>query len=216
MQPQNTGDWQQPQGTNEYHAVIPPAEVADAATEGTPTTAPIEAPAPEQPAPEDNGTLPVTFDGDEELIRWQATEYTHREHAPVWYIILGVVVIALMALAIFVIKSITFSVLIPVMAAALIVYTRHPPAVLHYVLSRKGLHINDKLHPFEDFRAFSIIMHGDHNTILLIPRKRFAIAETLYFPDEVGEPLVDLLAARLPLKDGAPDIFDRIIARLHL
>jgi hypothetical protein len=60
------------------------------------------------------------------------------------------------------------------------------------------------------------VQHGGHNSIVLVPRKRFQLGQTLYFPDEVGEPLVDMLAARLPMKEAAPDIIDKILTKLHL
>ena len=52
--------------------------------------------------------------------------------------------------------------------------------------------------------------------MVLTPRKRFQIGQTLYFPEEVGEQLVDMLAERLPMKEVAPDAIDRLLAKLHL
>ncbi|MBC7764177.1 hypothetical protein H7Y29_00515, partial [Microbacteriaceae bacterium] len=54
------------------------------------------------------------------------------------------------------------------------------------------------------------------HSVVLVPRKRFQLGQTIYFPEEVGETLVDMLAARLPMKETAPDLIDRILARLHL
>ena len=218
QQPEN---WQQPQGasTEEFHPVV----------EATPAAIPEEEPvAPQDEVPidgqsqvnEDPSVAPVDeaqeVDGDEELIRWQASEFIHHERPPLWYVVLTVVVLGLIAVAVFLLHSITFAVLVPVMAAALIVYTRRPPAAVQYTLSRKGVHINDKLVAYDLFRAFSIVSHDGHHSIILIPRKRFAISETLYFPEEAGEAIVDMLAARLPMKDAKPDIFDRIISKLKM
>ena len=157
-----------------------------------------------------------SYTGDEELVRWEGVEYIHRERSARWFLIFGIVVVALLLVAIFLIKSWTFALLIPVMAFALIVYTRRPPAHIQYTLSRKGLHVNDQLQPYDSFRAFSVVMHEGHNMIQLLPRKRFSMAEMVYFPDEVGEVVVDMLAARLPMKDASPDLFDRLITRLKL
>ncbi|MFZ1301252.1 MAG: hypothetical protein WAQ27_01575, partial [Candidatus Microsaccharimonas sp.] len=84
--------------------------------------------------------------GNDVLLRWQATEYIHHERTALWYVILGVVVVAFIALALLVFHSITFAILIPVMLVALVVYIRRPPSLLNYILSRKGLHINDHLY----------------------------------------------------------------------
>lgn len=205
MQPsdsQQPETWQQPEAplADEYHPVTqqnaaPEYQAAQTEEVDEPTLAP---------------------DGDEELLRWQAAEYIHRDRTTLWYVILAIIVVALIVVAIFVIKSFTFAILIPVMAAALIVYTRRPPVMVQYILSRKGVHVNDKLYGYALFRAFSILSHDGHHSIVLIPRKRFAMAETLYFPEELGETIVDMLAARLPIKDAKPDIFDRIITKLKM
>jgi hypothetical protein len=38
----------------------------------------------------------------------------------------------------------------------------------------------------------------------------------IYFPQEYGEAIVDLLGARLPMHDVKPDFFDKIIHSLGL
>ena len=54
------------------------------------------------------------------------------------------------------------------------------------------------------------------NHVVLIPRKRFQLGQNIYFPTEVGENLVDMLAARLPMKEASPDIVDKLLAKLRL
>ncbi len=140
--------------------------------QATPVAQPVAAPEPAatQALPEQDQGLEQVYQadetaeatdegeytGDEELVRWQATEHIHREKTAIWYGIFGVVVLVLIALAIFLVKSWTFAVLVPVMAAALIIYARRPPAVLDYTLSRKGLHVNDRLYEFELFKEFGL------------------------------------------------------------
>lgn len=151
-----------------------------------------------------------------EPIHWQASEYIHREKNQVWFILFILVALLLIGVAVFLIKSITFAILIPVMAAALFVYTRHPPRMLDYTLGRHGLYINDRLFPFGDFKSFAL-MHGlEQYSIILVPIKRFKPAVTINFPNEVGEAIVDMLAARLPMRELQPDLVDRIIHKLHL
>jgi hypothetical protein len=149
-------------------------------------------------------------------VRWQATEYIHRERDQAWFALFVVVTIILIAAAIFLIKSITFAILIPVMAAALVVYTRRPPRVLDYTLSRQGLHINDQLYPFAEFKSFALVHGINEYSIMLIPTKRFKPAVSIYFPEEAGEAIVDMLAARLPMQETRPDVVDRLIQKLHL
>lgn len=159
---------------------------------------------------------PTSEDDEAELIRWQAQEYVEHDRNQQWYLIFGIVTVVLMVIAIFLMKSWTFAILIPVMATALIVYVRRPPAILDYSLTKKGLYVNERFYSYDTFRAFSLVTHKGRHTINLIPRKRFQLAQTISFPGEVGETLVDMLAARMPMQDAKPDIFDRITSRLRM
>lgn len=175
---------------------------------------------PAQESPDQPDTMDdMTADGlpdDEILIRWQALEYMQHQHEPIWYIGFGATVLILIAVAIFVFKSPTFAVLVPVMAVALALYVRRPPATIDYTVSRKGIHVNDRLYTFDQFKSFSVVRQETTNHVVLIPRKRFQLGQNIYFPTEIGEKLVDMLAARLPMKETSPDIIDKLLAKLRL
>jgi len=51
---------------------------------------------------------------------------------------------------------------------------------------------------------------------MLIPIKRFAPGVSVYFPDEVGEKVVDILGSRLPMENLKLDMIDIIVRKLHL
>lgn len=221
---QNPAAWQQPDASRAgapYQAPPldePTAPVADVQPVATPPQEQQMQPqAPDQPiyeteeSPDENAPS-----DDEDILRWQAAEYIEHDRSAAWYVFFVIIVVALMAVAIILFQSWTFAVLVPVMALALFVYTRRPPAIIDYALSRKGLYINDKLQPYDNFRAFSVISHAGHHSASLIPRKRFQLAQSVYFPEEVGESLVDMLAARMPMQDDQPDLFDKIISRLRI
>ena len=58
---------------------------------------------------------------DQSVLRWKEAEYVQYEQSRTWFVVLGVVVVVLMAVAFFLMKSITFAILIPIMAVALVV-----------------------------------------------------------------------------------------------
>jgi hypothetical protein len=153
---------------------------------------------------------------DSAVLRWDGPEYAEHDRDKKWYIIFAIVTLLLMAASIFLIQSITFTILIPVMAVALFVYVRRPPQLISYTLSRKGLHVDDKMYGYADLKAFAINSTTGAHSVILIPRKRFQMAITAYFPEEVGEPLVDMLAARLPMQTYTPDFLDKLLAKLHI
>lgn len=150
------------------------------------------------------------------VVQWEAPEYLALERGKVWYIWFAVVVLALVAVSIFFIKSFTFTILIPVMATALFVYTRRPPAIVSYTVSRKGVHVNDKLYTYQEFKAFSVHSAVGQHVLTLVPLKRFNFGLTAYFPEEVGEALVDMLAARLPMQTYSTDFIDKLLAKLRM
>lgn len=205
MQPDESQeqDWQQPaEAGSQAPYQVSPDETQPIGEVDEPQATEVD-----EAAPSDDG---------QSVVRWEAAEYLQHDHTSTWYVLFGLVVLVLMALAIFLMKSLTFAVLVPVMAAALLVYLRRPPEPISYTLSRKGLHVNDRLYGYDFFKSFSVLSHGEHHSAVLVPRKRFQMAETIYFPEEAGEAIVDMLAARLPMKDASPDLFDRLINRLHL
>lgn len=221
MQPnRDPAQWQQP---NEQPSRAPyiasPEEPSGPVVTMTPDQPADGAPlvASGQPAvPVDDPHAPPAEPVDETLVRWQATEYIHREKNPLWYVIFGLVTIALTALAIFIMKEVTFAILVPVMAVALFVYTRRPPRVLDYTLSRQGLHVNDHLYPFAEFKAFGVIRDDGEYSVLLVPTKRFKPGVSVYFPEESGEAIVDMLGARLPMREVHLDLVDQLIRKLRI
>ena len=196
-------DWQQP---HESSTNVPHVESHDV----QPTQPPALLETTDDTAP------PASSVDDEALLRWEGTEYIHQERSILWFIIVGVITLGMVLAALFLLHSYTFALLIPVMAVALFVYVRRPPEVVQYILSRKGLHIGDRLFTFDQFKSFGIVTHQATHSVALVPRKRFQIAQTIYFPEEIGEQLVDFLAARLPMKEIKPDLVDQLLARIHL
>lgn len=223
MQPEDQkSDFQQPQSANYFSA--PPAtgsSPVDAPVEPVPVAAPSPEPAlvPEAASEEPQAEVasqPAATLPEQEPVQWQAPEYLHHEKNPLWYVAFGVVVLALTAIAIFLIQSWTFAILIPVMAAALIAYAHRPPHIMDYVLSAKGLYVNDTLHPFAEFKSFGVIHDETEYSIVLIPVRRFRPSLTVYFPEDKGEAVVDLLGVRLPMQPLQPDAFDKIVRFLGI
>jgi len=150
-------------------------------------------------------------------INWEAAEYIHMEKGILWFVAFALVVLALIAIDVFLMKSWTFSALVIVMAIAVIVYARRPPRTIHYALSpSKGLYVGERLYHFDEFKAFGMVRDGEHYSIMLIPTKRFAPGVSVYFPEEAGEKIVDVLGSRLPMEDLKLDVIDVLVRKLRL
>lgn len=225
MQPDSDKhEWKQPteQPSQAPYAVPPsddaptPAPVVSLSPDNPVATDPTPPKIVEEEAQADPATEDTPSAAEDEPVRWQAHEYIHHEKNTVWFIVFAVVVIVFMLVAIFLIKEITFIILIPVMAVALLVYSHRPPRVLNYTLSRQGLHVNDRLYPFSQFRGFGVIRDGEEYSIMLIPVKRFQPGVSVYFPEEAGEAIVDMLGVRLPMQELHLDIIDKLIRKLRI
>lgn len=178
--------------------------------EETPETESVQ----DVPAPDAPADVPKAA---ETPVTWTAQEYIHLDKSPIWFVIFVIIVLAFISADVFFIQSWTFSALVIVMAVAVVVYTRRPPRTLTYGLSMKqGLYIGEKLHHFEEFKAFGLIQDGDHHSIMLIPRKRFSPGVSVYFPQEVGERIVDILGQRLPMENLKLDVIDILVRKLRL
>ena len=197
----NSQNWQQPDTTQsdthfvESQPTAPVQPAVSAPVEVAPTSAP---------------------EGIDEVIRWSAPEYYTQTKGALWYVGFAVCVLGLIALAIFFFHDYIFATLVAVMAFALFLYTNRPPRDVNYSISRKGIHVGDHLHEFSEFREFGLVSEAKENTISLIPRKRWASSLTFHFPDEAGETIVDMLAARLPMKDIRQDTIDKLLHLLRI
>jgi len=196
-EPQNY--WQPPE---DEQPPVEPAETPEA------FDAPIEG---------DTSPMPPEDTPDNPPVTWTAQEYIHADRSPLWFVIFIVVVLGLIAVDVFLLKSWTFSALVIVMAIALIIYIRRPPRTLTYALSpAQGLYVGERLYHFDEFKAFGLIQDGPSYSIMLIPRKRFAPGVSVYFPDEAGERIVDILGQQLPMENLKLDVVDIIVRKLRL
>ena len=148
-------------------------------------------------------------------ISWQAEEYIPREHNAGWYFGLFGVGIALGVLAFF-IQSWTFIALIVVSIIAILISSSRPPRKIQYSLDKDGLKEGEKLHKFENYKAFGILKEGSHYSAVLIPKKRFGLSVKIYFPGDSGEAIVDALGARLPMEEVKLDFLDKIVNFLRI
>lgn len=150
-----------------------------------------------------------------EPVSWEASEYIHHQKDFLWFAGFLAIAAVLVALSIFLIKSWTFTALIVVMAVAVIVFALRPPRTLRYTISRQGLQINEKAYSMHDFRAFGVVQDGPLYSIILIPTKRFMPSVSLYFPQELGERIVDTLGSLVPMETVKLDAIDRLVRKLR-
>ena len=149
-----------------------------------------------------------------EAIAWEASESIHHEKDAIWFISVLVVAVVLSILSIY-IQAWTFTVLIVVMVIALVVFAKRPPRLMQYQMTENGIDVNGIHHSFREFRAFGVVQDGPFYYVSLLPIKRFMPAMDVYFPEEHGEDIVDLLGSKIPMQTINPDLLDAITKRLR-
>jgi hypothetical protein len=152
-----------------------------------------------------------------EPVHWSANETIDAKKGGLWFVALIFIALILIAGDILLLKEFTFSILVVLMVAVIIIYSRRPARSIDYTLSGdQGLYIGEKLYHFSEFKAFGLIQDQGQHSILLVPIKRFLPGVSVYFPEEVGEKIVDILGARLPMRDMKLDFIDTIVRKLRL
>jgi len=181
-------------------------------TEGPDSAVTDEVPADEAPDQVDGPVEEETENGSTEpepAFSWQASEFVHHHKSPVWYAILGMAVIVLMAAAVWLQLWLEIGVFI-VMGAAVVVYARKPPRTLLYELSSTGITIDGKPYPFSEFRSFSVVADEEWHSIDLEPTKRFSPRLVLLFDSSNFDEIVGHLELHLPREDREADVIERI------
>ena len=151
----------------------------------------------------------------ESVVRWEAEEYVSHEKNAGWYfgLVLVCVILSLISIRF---EWWTFTAVIVVSVIAIVVYSVRPPRKIQYVLSAKGLTEGEKMYHFEDYKAFGILQDDVHFAIILMPKKRFAPAVTVYFPENKGEEIVNMFGERLPMEEVKLDMIDKIVRKLRI
>jgi hypothetical protein len=195
------------QTTGEQNYWKSPDETGEEAAEQPSQFAGYDMDSPEQSQPQQHQHF--------EPLSWQASEYIHSEKNILWFIALGLGTLVVAAIAYFLIRSWTFTILVFVMAATAGFYAKRPPHALNYTLEDDHLSIEDRKYGYEEFKAFAILKDGPLAYIMLIPVKRFMPAVTLYFPPEEGKRIVDILGSIMPLEEREPDLLERTVRKLR-
>lgn len=152
---------------------------------------------------------------DAQSLSWQASEYIHHEKDAVWFGALAAIAFLLLLIDIFLIRSITFGILIVVMTVGIVVMSVRPPRTLRYQLTTRGMQINDTHYDFHEFKAFDVIKEGSIYYVTLLPTKRFIPSIDIHFPQEYGEQIVDIIGGSIPMQPIKPDAIDRLAKKIR-
>lgn len=157
----------------------------------------------------------TTVEDDDEAVVWQASEFSDYEKSAGWYLVVFSVLVVLLLLTIFVIKSWTFAALVVVTAITVAVVSRRPPHIVGYSLSAHKITIDERHFDLAGFKYFGVVREGAFYSVRLVSHKRFMPMVSVYLPQEQAEQIVDIFGAVLPMREINLSAIDRFSERIR-
>jgi hypothetical protein len=134
---------------------------------------------------------------NEPLISWSAPEHLYVEKHTDWYWTVGIITLALAAVA-FIFGQVITGILILVAALALTLHASRPPATRTYTVNDRGIVVDDTLYPFLTLESFWI-PHDHVPPRIIIKSRKLLMPYIVIFiddadPEEVRRVLLTYIA----------------------
>jgi len=136
--------------------------------------------------------MPVTS-----LISWNAPEHYHVEKKPDWFWSVGIITLALAAVA-FIFGNVITGIFVLVAAVALVLHASRPPRVIYHEVNDRGIVIGGTLYPFLALESFWIPHDHFPSKIIIKSRKAFMPFIVVFIdevdPEHVREAMLQYIA----------------------
>lgn len=96
------------------------------------------------------------IDEEDILLGWQFSEFEKHQRNKLWYIIAGIILIALVIYAVFA-ANFLFAVILIIISAIIYLQEKRGPDNLLFAITPDGLFIGDKIHPYKSIKNFYLI-----------------------------------------------------------
>lgn len=133
----------------------------------------------------------------EALISWAAPEHLYTEKRLDWYWSVGIITLAVAAVA-FIFGNVITGIFVIVAAVALVLHASRPPRTLNYEINDRGIVAGDILYPFLTLESFWIPHDETPSKIILKSRKLLMPYIIIYIdevdPEEVRQVMLTYIA----------------------
>ncbi len=119
----------------------------------------------------------------EPLINWTAPEHIHIPKTPDWYWTVGIITLALSAVA-FIFGSVITGIFIVVASIALVLHASRPANIITYEINDRGIKSNDVLYPFLTLESFWI-PHDEFPAKIIIKSRKLLMPFIIIYIDEI-------------------------------
>jgi hypothetical protein len=152
---------------------------------------------------------------DDQVMTWEALEFSAHEKSAGWYIALVIITIILAAALYLLTRSVITPAVVVISGIILGVYGTHKPKQIKYGLDQQGIRIGSKQYPYDEFRLFIVTPEVALSEVTLIPVKRFMPAISIRYTPEIENKVLNMLAERLPLEERRPDMVDSLMRHIR-
>ncbi len=149
----------------------------------------------------------------EPLVSWSAPEHLYVEKRQDWYWAVGIVTLALAAVA-FIFGNVITGIFIIVAAVALVLHASRPPKIVSYEINDRGIMADNVLYPFLTLESFWI-PHDEFPPKLIVKSRKLFMPYIVIYIDEVDpENVREIMLTYIAETEHRESILKHILERL--
>jgi hypothetical protein len=147
-------------------------------------------------------------------IAWEAPEHNHIEKGSDWFFALGIIVLALIVVAIL-FNNTLLALLIGVAGGVMAVSASKRPSIIPFAVTVRGVRVGDRLYPYSTLRSYHINEEDPRGPRLLLHSKRwFMPLLVLPVPEACLDDIEDILCEKLPEEYLEESLFMKVLELL--
>jgi hypothetical protein len=149
------------------------------------------------------------------LLEWETPEFVRIPRGKNWYIVAGLVLLALVAYALFT-DSISMAVVFIMLAVVFILTEKKQPRNVRVIITDLGVFYNGRFYPYHHINAFWLVYHPPYVRVMYL---RLRVGKSFkYLKIELNhqkpQKVRELLLKELPEIEGAQEPVTDLLARI--
>ncbi len=149
------------------------------------------------------------------ILQWEAPKFIFYDKDVRWHSTVAVVAVAVVLVAIVAREQLVVPLwmIIPVIvicAGILMFQGVIKPALTNYAIGADGMHVNDEVHQYEQFRSFSIVAVGERAMLRLLPVQKLFLPISIILKGVDADDVREVLSQVLPEEEHEQTLTDRV------
>jgi len=149
----------------------------------------------------------------EALISWNTPSHLYTEKKSDWYWAVGIITLALAAVA-FLFGQIITGIFVVVAAAALVIHASHPPKMRYCEINDRGIMLGGILYPFLGLESFCI-PHDEIPPRLLVKSRKLLMPYIVIYIEEVDpESVREVMLRYIAEREHSEPVLKSVLEKL--